>query len=142
MTTAVGIGLGSEFWLDNASGVLTHLDELLSVTPPNPQIEEVEATHMASTAREYIAGLQDFGEGTFSFNFIPHNATDVLIRAALADRVTRSFKIVLPIASGATQEITGDCIVKGWVPSDPIDDRMTAEMTVRYTGSPSYALVP
>lgn len=142
MTTAVGIGLGSEFWLDNASGVLTQLDELLSVTPPNPQIEEVEATHMGSTAREYIAGLQDFGEGTFSFNFIPHNATDVLIRAALADRVTRSFKIVLPIASGSTQEITGECIVKGWVPTDPIDDRMTSELTVRFTGSPSYALVP
>ena len=141
MTTNVGIGLGSEFWLDNASGVLTQLDELLSVTPPNPQIEEVEATHMGSTAREFIAGLTDFGEGEFEFNFIPHNATDQLIRAAISDRVQRSFKIVLPRAAGDTQEITGECIVKGWVPNDPIDDRMTATLTVRYTGSPSYAQV-
>jgi hypothetical protein len=51
MTTNVGIGLGSQFWLANASAVLTQLDELLSVTPPNPQIDDVEATHMASTAR-------------------------------------------------------------------------------------------
>jgi hypothetical protein len=139
MTTAVGIGLGSQFWLDNASGTLTQLDELLSVTPPNPQVDDVEATHMGSTAREFIAGLTDFGEGEFEFNFIPKNATDVLIRAAIVDKVGRSFKIVLPIAGGTTQEITGECIVKGWVPTDPIDDRMTATLTVRYTGSPSYA---
>lgn len=139
MTTAVGIGLGSEFWLDNASDSLTQLDELLSVTPPNPQIEDVEATHMGSTAREFIAGLTDYGEGEFTFNFVPGNATDVLIRAAIADKTERDYKIVLPVADGSTQEITGKCIVKGWAPSDPIDDRMTAALTIRYTGSPIQA---
>lgn len=137
MTTAVGIGLGSEFWLDNASDVLTQLDELLSVTPPNPQIDDVEATHMASTAREFIAGLTDYGEGQFEFNYVPNNGTDVLIRAAIVDKVERDFKIVLPIADGTTQEITGKCICKGWVRTDPIDNRMTATLTVRYTGSPT-----
>jgi hypothetical protein len=141
MSTNVGIGLGSQFHLANASAVLTQLDELLSVTPPNPQIDDVEATHMGSTAREFIAGLTDYGSGDFTFNFIPGNATDVLIRAAIADKVVRAFKIVLPIASGSHQEITGNCIVKGWVPADPIDDRMTATLTVRYTSSPSYATV-
>jgi hypothetical protein len=141
MTTNVGIGLGSKFYLDNASDTLTQLDELLSVTPPNPQIADVEATHMGSTAREFIAGLTDYGEGQFEFNLIPNNATDILIRAAIVDKVVRDFKIVLPIADGTTQEITGQCIVKGWVPTDPIDNRMTATMTVRYTSTPSYAHV-
>jgi hypothetical protein len=141
MSTNVTIGLGSQFWLANASAVLTQLDELLSVTPPNPQIDDVEATHMASTAREFISGLVDYGSGDFEFNFIPGNATDVLIRAAIADRVVRAFKIVLPISSGSNQEITGNCVVKGWVPNDPIDDRKTATLTVRFTGSPSYATV-
>jgi hypothetical protein len=141
MTTNVGIGLGSKFWLDNASGTLTLLDELLSVTPPNPQVADVEATHMGSTAREFIAGLTDYGEGAFEFNFIPNNATDQLIRAAIVDKVGRSFKVVLPIADGTTQEITGECIVKGWVPTGPIDNRMTATLTVRYTSTPSYAHV-
>jgi hypothetical protein len=87
MTTNAAIGLGSEFWLDNASGTLTQVGEILTVTPPNPQTAEVEATHMT------------------------------------------------------TQEITGECIVKGWVPTDPIDNRMTATLTVRYTSTPSYAHV-
>lgn len=142
MSTNVGIGLGSQFWLANASAVLTQLDELLSVTPPNPQIADVEATHMGSTAREFIAGLTDYGEGSFEFNFIPGGATDILIRAAIVDKQVRAFKIVLPIAGGSThQEITGNCIVKGWVPTDPIDNRMTATATVRFTGAPSYATV-
>jgi hypothetical protein len=137
MTTNVGIGLGTEFWLDNASNVLTQLDEVLSVTPPNPQIDDVEATHMASTAREFIAGLIDYGEGQFEFNYVPNNATDVLIRAAVADGNTRSYKVVLPIADGTTQEITGECIVKGWVRNVPIDDRMTATLSIRFSGSPT-----
>jgi hypothetical protein len=80
--------------------------------------------------------------GSFEFNFIPGNATDVLVRAAIVDKVTRAFKIVLPIAGGSThQEITGNCVVKGWVPVDPIDNRMTATLTVRFTGTPAYATV-
>jgi hypothetical protein len=30
------------------------------------------------------------------------------------DKVVRAYKIVLPIANGSHQEITGNCIVKGW----------------------------
>jgi hypothetical protein len=63
----------------------------------------------------------------------------VLIRAAIDDGVARDFKIVLPVADGSTWEITGDCIVKGWERNIPIDDRMTATLSVRFTGSPAEA---
>jgi predicted secreted protein len=141
MTTEVGIGSGSEFWLDSAGDVLTQLGEILSVTPPNPQTEDVEATHMGSPnrRREYIAGLIEDGEGSFEMNYVPGSATDVLIRAALNDGNTRDYKIVLPVADGSTWEITGDCIVKGYERNVPIDDRMTATLTVRFTGDSSEA---
>ena len=75
MATEAQIGLGTQFWLedDAATPVLTQLGEILSVTPPNPQTEQVEATHMASPnrRREYIAGLIEDGEGTFEFNYVP-----------------------------------------------------------------------
>lgn len=135
MTTAVGIGSGAEFWLDNASNVLTQLSEILSVALPNSQVEDVEATHMASTRREYIAGLIDDGEGTVEMNYVPGSATDTLIRAAVADGVTRSYKVVLQVADGSTWQVTGDCIVKGYERNTPIDDRMTATMTIRFTGA-------
>lgn len=134
--TDARIGYGAEFWLDNASGVLTQLDEVLSVTPPNPQTNEVDATHMLSPnrRREYVAGLIEDGEGTFEFNYVPGSATDLLIQAALSDGVTRSYKIVIPDGASGW-EITGDCIVKGWQRAIPIADRMTATLTVRFTGA-------
>lgn len=142
MTTNVGIGSGTLVYLDNASGTPTLLDEVISVTLPNPQIDDVEATHMGSTAKEFIAGLTDYGSGDFEFNYIPNNATDVLIRAAISDKVARTLKVVLPIADGSTQEVSCECIVKGWVRNDPIADRMTATMSVRFTGAPSETHVP
>jgi predicted secreted protein len=140
MTTAVGIGSGAEFWLDDASDVLTKLGEILGVPNPNVQTDEVEATHMDSGSyREFIAGLKDPGEGTFDINFVPNGATYALLRAAQADGDTRDYKIVLPVADGSTWEITGEGFVKGIERVVPIDDRMTATITFRFSGPPSEA---
>jgi hypothetical protein len=140
MTTNVGIGSGAEFWLDDASDVLTKLGEILGVPNPNVQTDEVEATHMESGAyREFIAGLKDPGEGTFDINFVPNGATYALLLAAQSDGATRDYKIVLPCADGSTWEITGDCFVKGIERVVPIDDRMTASVTIRFSGAPSEA---
>lgn len=138
MTTEAQIGLGTEFWLDNNAGtpVLTKLGEILGVTPPNPQTHEVEATHMASPnrRREYISGLIEDGEGSFEMNYVPGSTTDALIRGAQASGLSKNYKIVLPDGAG-TWEITGTCIVKGYERKVPIDDRMTATLTVRFTGA-------
>ena len=138
--TAALIGFSTEFWLDSAAGLLTELGEITAVTPPNPQLEDVEATHFKSPGRrrEYIAGLIEDGEGTFEMNFVPGSATDVLIQAALSDAVTRAYKIVIPDGAFGW-EITGDCIVKGYERSVPIDDRMSATLTVRFTGAKTEA---
>jgi predicted secreted protein len=142
MTTQAQIGLGTEFWLDNNAGtpVLTQLGEVISVTPPNSQTAEVEATHMLSPnrRREYIAGLIDDGEGTFEMNLVPGSATDALIRGAQASGLSKNYKIVLPDGAG-TWEITGTCIVRGYERRIPIDDRMTAVLTVRFTGASTEA---
>lgn len=71
-------------------------------------------------------------------NYVPGSATDVIIRAALADGVTRSYKIVLPDGD-AGWEIEGDCIVRGYERNVPIDDRMTATLTIRFTGASTEA---
>ena len=142
MTEAL-IGYGSEFHLDDDTDptpVLTELGEILSVTPPNPQVEDVEATHMKSPnrRREYIAGLIEDGEGTFEMNYVAGSTTDLLLQTALSDGATRNYKIVLPDAA-SNWEITGTCIVKGYERNIPIDDRMTATVTVRFTGASTEA---
>lgn len=139
MTTA-RIGMGAQFWLANASAALTQLAEITSITLPNPEVAEVEATHFGSPnrRREYIAGLINDGEGTFAMNFDAGSATDVLIRAALNDGVARAYKIVVP--DGATTwEVTGTCVVRSYQRNIPMDDRMTASLTVRFSGASTEA---
>ena len=142
MTTEAQIGSGSRFFLDNNAGtpVLTELGEIISVTPPNSQTDDVDATHMQSPNRrkEYISGLIDDGEGTFEMNYVPGSVTDVLIRGAQTSGLSKNYKIVIPDGAG-TWEITGQCIVKGYERSIPIDNRMTATLTVRFTGAATEA---
>lgn len=140
--TDAAIGWGAELHLHDGAtpGALVELEEITAITPPNPQTEDVEATHFKSPnrRREYIAGLIEDGEGTFEMNYVPGSATDILIRAAQASGEARAYKLVIPDGS-ATWEITGDLIVKGYERSVPIDDRMTATMSVRFTGASSEA---
>jgi predicted secreted protein len=142
MATEAQIGIGAEFWLDDNTGtpVLTKLGEIISISTPNPQTAEVEATHFASPnrRREYISGLIEDGEGSFEMNYVPGSVTDVLIRGAQASGLTKGYKIVLPDGTG-TWEIEGDCIVRGYERNIPIDDRMTATLTVRFTGASTEA---
>lgn len=134
--TDARIGYGAEVWLDNASDALTQLEEVISISLPNSQVDDVEATHMLSAARrrEYVAGLIDDGDGTFEFNLVPGGATDLLIQAALDDGETRDYEVIIPDGAFG-QKFAGDCIVKGYERNVPIDDRMTATMTVRFTGA-------
>lgn len=135
MANTARIGSGAVLSMGTAANSLTALDELIALTLPNPQIEEKEATHYGSGGiREYIAGMLNNGDGTFDFNYNAGNATDVAIRAALSDRAIRYYKIAIPDGTTAW-EFTGAFIVKGWERSVPMDDRMTAKMTVRFTGA-------
>lgn len=142
MATEAQIGIGAEFWLENNAGtpVLTQLGEITGISMPNPQTAEVEATHFGSPdrRREYISGLIDDGEGTFEMNLVPGSATDALIRGAQASGLTKAYKIVIP-DGGGTWEVEGDCIVRGYERNIPIDDRMTAILTVRFTGASTEA---
>jgi predicted secreted protein len=135
MTTEAQIGWGARFYLENNSSVLTRLSEITGITLPNPQTAEVEATHMDSPnrRREYIAGMIEDGEGTFEMNYVPGSATDALIREAQESGEQRSYKIVIPDGTDYWS-VTGTLIVRGYERNVPIDDRMTATLTVRFTG--------
>jgi predicted secreted protein len=131
-----GIGAGTEFHLHNGTA-LTELVGVFNVTIPESTTDDVETTHYKSAGRfrEFIAGLKDRGEFTVEMNFVAGNATDILCRAADAASDTRAFKIVLPDDAGdAAWEIEGTAYAKGYSRNIPIDDRMTAVLTLRVSG--------
>jgi hypothetical protein len=96
--SAVKIAYGSSLQVETSagSGVFQTIAEIRSVNKPNAQVDEVEVTHMASpgTAKEFVAGLTDFGTVDFDINWIPSNATDLFIEAWRAAAETRSVKVI------------------------------------------------
>jgi hypothetical protein len=74
-------------------------------------------------------------------NLDPGSTTDAAIRTALTDGLSRPYEIQIPTTTG-TWKVTGSCIVRGYERRVPIDDRMTAVLTVRFTGAATEAVGP
>lgn len=141
MTVGATIGWGASFELHNGT-ILTPLVGVFEMTLPNEQADDVEITSFASAGRkrEYIRGLVETGEGTISMNYVPGSATDLLLTAAKDAGDTRTYKIVIPGTDGvAAWEIDGSCYVKGYERAIPIDDRITATVTIKFTGDTTEA---
>lgn len=94
------IAYGTTLHVEDAagSGVFVKIAEIKSVAKPNAQVDDVEVTHMESPgrAKEYIAGLTDYGETSFDLNWNPGDATDQFIEAWRASGETRATKITYP----------------------------------------------
>ncbi|MES2494636.1 MAG: phage tail tube protein [Pseudomonadota bacterium] len=133
--TNARIGYGAQFYMQATSvaAVLTKLGEVTSIGLPNEQRGEAEATHFESPGqtREYIATLIDGGELPVTINWIPGDATDDLIVAAKASGSRLIMRTVVP----GGQQFTYPGIVKGIEREMPIDDRMTATITIRVAGA-------
>ncbi len=140
--TEARIGWGGKVYLgtDATEATLTQLGEVTDCTFPSDEVDEVEATHLASPGRrrEFISGLIDGGEVTVNMNYVPGGATDLLLSAALAAGTTRSVRFVIPSDDGtgaADWNITTSGFVKKYAPDGmAAGDKMTATATIRITG--------
>lgn len=137
----VTIGIGAALWLQNGSNTLIKVAEVTSVTLPNPQVADVEATNFDSPdrSREYIAGLKDNGEVTYGINWDAGSATDALITEAQNSYEVRNVEVHIPTVSGVQQVFSFSGIVKSFEKTVPIDDRQTATLTIRVSGAVTQA---
>ena len=142
------LGFGTRFFMQAtaAAANMTKVGEVTSVTPPNEQVAEVEVTHYESPnrTREFIAGLNDAGDITFEMNWVPGNATDTMIATAKSDGNVRTMRIVTPAVAGANpanpgQMFTFPGFVRGYERGLPLDDKMTATVTIRVAGAVTQA---
>ncbi len=136
MTTAVETGHGSEFWLANATGVLTKLGEVFNIPVPNTEAAElIDASHMDTvTYRDYIQSrLREGIESDIEMNWVPGDATETLLLAAVG--TSRNYKIVIKKGTG-TREFAGACLVRNYMRENPMEERRTGTLTVKWTSVP------
>jgi hypothetical protein len=138
MATEVETGHGSEFWLDNESGTLTLLGEITDVPIPSGAADLIDASHMKTVGfKDFIqAPLKDGEEADLVMNWIPGSATDALARGSVGK--VRDYKIVLPV-DGDTWEITGSVLVRDYVRTNPMGDKRSGTLRVKWVGDSTEA---
>lgn len=126
------LGYNTLYEIKDAGGVYVTVGEVTEITPPNQQVADVVATHLRSPNRthEYIPGFIEPGEASLTINWIPGGTTDVLILGLKASGAKRMHRVTWP--NGVKWEFTA--YVKGFEPATPIDDRMTATVSLKVSG--------
>lgn len=135
MTTNASTGDKTEFWLHDGTA-LVELGEIIDVPEfPNFTRDLIKASHMKSgNFEDYIsAPRSDGAETTIAMNLIPNGTTALLCKAARLAGNSRTYKIGYFTDAGVKRMLTGSLIVRGYVEKNPMEDRRTAELTVKWT---------
>lgn len=129
------IGYGTLFSVGDGAEpeVYTPLAEVADITPPSDSVDIIDATHMTSPNRtkEFLAGLNDPGECSFDIHFIPGAGDDAVIQAIRNTGERKNYRITW--TTGRTWTFSG--ILTGYAPTAPVNDRMTATVTIKVTSS-------
>jgi predicted secreted protein len=141
MTTQAAIGYGAKLELFDSSQFVT-IGEVTKLTPPNLAVDSVDATHMVSegAAREFIAGLINYGDIKVEMNLVPDSASDDLIRTLLVARAAVQWRITLPPLTDSPNHILdGEGIITGYETDAPVDGKMVATLTIKVSGPVNYS---
>lgn len=120
----------------------TTIAEVTSIGGPALSLDPIETTHHASTGgwREFIGGLLDGGEVSFDINYDPVGATHDASTGLIADmvaRTVRNFQLVFPDTGNTTWSFAA--LVTSFEPSEPVDDKLAASVTLKVSGQPTLA---
>lgn len=144
MATSARIGYGTLFASGNGASpeVFTTLGEVTALTPPGWARDTVDATHEQSpdAHREFIAGLADAGEVSMDINYVPGGAAAASLEAEKAltgPSAAINRRITFP--DGSYMIFVG--ILTGVEPDAPIDDKMSASITLKVSGKPVFTQV-
>ena len=144
---------GTQLWMVTGTTTSVEIGNITSFNPPSPAADEIEATNLSSTAKEFVQGLIDYGEGSFEINLDPTSTAHQGILTALAAGTTREFLIGLSDATTAVPTVATSSFgtppttrswvkfngfIKGFTMQGGTNDLVKATLTVRNTGSPTY----
>lgn len=115
--------------------------EVTDIGGPGLSRDTIEVTHHQSPARwkEFIKGLKDGGEVTFTINYIPTNTTHNVAAGLLGDfsneATVDTWSIVFPDAGLTTWSFPA--IVTNFEPGEPVDDKLSGDVTLKVSGQPT-----
>jgi hypothetical protein len=134
--TTPALGAGTVLKLgDNASPIVyTTVAYVIDLSGPTEQADDVEVTHLGSSAKEYIAALRDSGEVSMNIHYTEHatlGATSGLYYVFI-NRLTRSFEI---IPSGGAKKFRFSASVTSFERSFNPGESMKVAVTLKVSGA-------
>lgn len=126
-----------------ATEVFAAIAELKNISGPGFELDVIDVTNMTSPDgfREFIGGLINPGELTFTLNFIPTDPTHSPATGLLKDmfdRKRRNYRLTFPV-SPQPVNWTMPALVTNFSTDQPLDDAVTADVTLKITGKPTFA---
>lgn len=142
MTTKATSGVGVKIQIGDAAEpeVFTTIAEITDFNGPNETSPSIDVSNFDSEAREFIAGLKDGGEVTFSCNFVGSNAQQQALRTAQKNRVKKNFKILINDAALDADKTTIELAanVTGFSLTGSVDAAIKAAISLKVSGEPAF----
>lgn len=113
----------------------TSVSEVVSFSGFDGAAAEIDVTHLQSTAKEFLMGLQDFGSFTIEVNYLPADTGQDLLRTAKSNRDLHYFKVTFSDASFAT--FTG--YVLSASVSGGVDAKVDGSFQIRISGDVTFS---
>ena len=113
--------------------VFTSIGQIVTFSGPGGTATVIDATHLGSTAKEKVMGLADEGQLTFDIQYDPANVQHKALIDDRADKVARSFMLVLADADASEIEFTA--YVTGFSIEGGVDALVMASVTLEITGA-------
>jgi len=139
MATQAFLGQGTQYQRETApaSGLFETIAEVRSISGPTFEADEVDVTNMDSPSgfREFIQGLKDGGNITFGLNFLPHTAGHQQLLDDLKTGIKRNYRVRWPQLP-TVHRMNHEGFVKSVPLEIPVDDAVTAQVTIRVSGEP------
>jgi predicted secreted protein len=127
-------GVGTSFKRSDMSSapLFTAIAEVNSIDGPNKSRETIDVTSLDSTGgyREFIASFRDAGEVTLEMNFTRDGYVDM--NDDFESESAVDYQIVLPDTGSTTLDFSA--FVTNLGSSIPLDDKVTASVTLKITG--------
>ena len=134
MATAVDVGTGSTLTFGTSAFEADILLEDFDFSGFDRPV--IDITHMGSTgSREYMLG--DLYDTPTLNATVQWNPDEEAPSTAAAETITATFPIPAGKASGAT--MAGSGAVVSWGATIPVEDKMTASLTIRYLNDITWA---
>jgi ABC-type phosphate transport system permease subunit len=107
------------------------------ISGPGISVTSIDVSTRDLLARKFLPGMYDPGEVTFSIVYDPDTATHQAITTAILAGTILAGILTLSDATPAT--ITFSCFITNFSLKTPMDDAMTADITLKLTGAPVWA---